>query len=235
MCQRCRLNRLSGLVSRYVFALLCGVLMSITSTRNLLVALWLCVFSAGAFGSEVLPETEETQPRTQIERFHTALLATARLDGGYDDRVALLGPELDRVFDLPRIARISAGSAWRKLDDPTKNEYLNLLRDVVLGTYVGRFDADRGQTLEVIETIEVKPGRDVVRAQITRPSGTKVALDYYLRNKRIFNVEADGVSDLSIRRTDYSSIIKAEGFAGLLSHLKTQAMKSRDSFVASRQ
>jgi len=227
MCQRCRLNRLSGLVSRYVFALLCGVLMSITSTRNLLVALWLCVFSAGAFGAEVLPETEETQPRTQIERFHTALLATARLDG--------LGPELDRVFDLPRIARISAGSAWRKLDDPTKNEYLTLLRDVVLGTYVGRFDADRGQTLEVIETIEVKPGRDVVRAQITRPSGTKVALDYYLRNKRVFNVEADGVSDLSIRRTDYSSIIKAEGFAGLLSHLKTQAMKSRDSFVASRQ
>ena len=135
---------------------------------------------------------------------------------------------------MRRIARISAGSSWRGLDAATKNEYLELLRHVVLGTYVSRFDADRGQSLEVFEAIEVRPGRDVVRAQIVRPSGTRVALDYYLRDNKVFNVEADGVSDLSIRRADYSGIIKAKGFAGLLSHLKTQVASSRSGFVAAR-
>jgi len=159
-------------------------------------------------------------------------MASARLDGGYDERVALLGSEFDRVFDLPRIARISAGSSWRDLDEPTKKEYLTLLRDVLLGTYVSRFDADRGQSLQVIEAQQVKPGRDLVRAEIVRAAGATVTLAYYLRDNRVFNVEADGVSDLSIRRADYSSLIKAEGFDGLLAHLKAQAESSRSSFVA---
>ena len=230
--------------------------MSITSTRNyvstlvladsLLGRLLACTLILAAVSTTLayaddVQVTEDTviadqqlPPKTQVERFHEALMASARLDGGYDERVALLGAEFDRVFDLPRIARISAGSSWRELDAPTKNEYLELLRNVVLGTYVSRFDADRGQLLEVLEATEVKPGRDLVRAQIVRPSGASVALGYYLRDNKVFNVEADGVSDLSIRRADYSSIIKAEGFAGLLSHLKTQAANSRRSFVAAR-
>ncbi len=227
--------------------------MSVTSTRNLVLislrGLLVCSLSLAVFNTPLsyaaaAQVTEDTTdqviadqplpPKTQIERFHVALMASARLEGGYDERVALLGSEFDRVFDLPRIARISAGSSWRQLDAPTKDEYLELLRDVVLGTYVSRFDADRGQSLEVLEATEVKPGRDLVRAQIVRANGASVALGYYLRDNKVFNVEADGVSDLSIRRADYSSIIKAEGFAGLLSHLKTQVAKSRSSFVAAR-
>jgi len=220
--------------------------MSITSTRNyvstlvladsLLGRLLACTLILAAVSTPLAyaDDAQVTEDTVIVERFHEALMASARLDGGYDERVALLGAEFDRVFDLPRIARISAGSSWRELDAPTKNEYLELLRNVVLGTYVSRFDADRGQLLEVLEATEVKPGRDLVRAQIVRPSGASVALGYYLRDNKVFNVEADGVSDLSIRRADYSSIIKAEGFAGLLSHLEPQAANSRRSFVAAR-
>jgi len=211
--------------------------MSLTSIRkrvstHLLFA-WFLVFTLLGYSQAAL--AEDAEPRLQIERFHSALMSSARLEAGYDERVALLGLEFDRVFDLPRIARISAGSSWRELDEATKSEYLEVLRDVVLGTYVSRFDADRGQMLEVLAATEVKPGRDLVRAQIVRPSGKSVALGYYLRDNRVFNVEADGVSDLSIRRADYSSIIKTEGFAGLLSHLRAQVVNSRSSFALARQ
>jgi|GEM_PF-1350863 len=218
--------------------------MSITSTRIVL-GFAFVVLNVSLMLSAPLSYAADAQPvdgsaiadqqvpaEAQVERFHVALMASARLDSGYDERVALLGSEFDRVFDLPRIARISIGATWRELDAPTKSEYLELVRDVVLGTYVSRFDADRGQLLEVLEATEVKPGRDLVRAQIVRPNGASVALDYYLRDNKVFNVEADGVSDLSLRRTEYSSIIKAEGFAGLLAHLKTRVSSSRSSFVA---
>ena len=45
-------------------------------------------------------------------------------------------------------------------------------------------------------------------------------LDYYFRGDRVFNVVADGVSDLSLRRADYNSIVKEEGYDRLLAHIR---------------
>ena len=36
----------------------------------------------------------------------------------------------------------------------------------------------------------------------------------------MFNVVADGVSDLSVRRADYNSIVKSEGYAALLERMR---------------
>ncbi len=211
------------------------------SIRWLAVALTCCGALAGAVAvrvaaDETVPPSVLSEPAggasAQVELFHEALMSSARLEAGYDARLGLLGEAFDRVFDLPRIARISAGAAWRSLDESVKQEYSRLLRDLLLGTYVSRFDADRGQKLAVLEASEVKPGQDLVRAQILRASGTSVALVYYLQDNLIFNVEADGVSDLSLRRADYSSIIKTQGFPALLEHLRDQAATFRADFMA---
>ncbi|MEE9253451.1 MAG: ABC transporter substrate-binding protein, partial [Pseudomonadales bacterium] len=54
-------------------------------------------------------------------------------------------------------------------------------------------------------------------------NGNPVRLDYYLRSSndspRIFNIVADGVSDLSVRRADYSATIEKDGFESLLASL----------------
>lgn len=184
-------------------------------------------------------QTEEaalpSSAEAQIDTLHTTLMGVARSNLGFDERVELLQQEFDRVFDLQRIARISAGSSWRGLDDDRRTEYVSLLQQVLLGTYVTRFDADRGQKLEVLETLEIKPGRTVVRARITRPSGATVSLDYYLRNGKVFNVEADGVSDLSLRRADYSRIVAADGIEGLLANLRKKIESYRSSFRSAHQ
>lgn len=192
-----------------------------------------CAAQGSLAQTEVAP-----QPRAadaQIDAFHTSLMTVARSKLGFDERVDLLQQEFDRVFDLQRIARISAGSSWRDLSDDRRTEYISLLRQVLLGTYVARFDADRGQKLEVLETLELKPGRVVVRAKITRPSGTTVSLDYYLRAGKVFNVEADGVSDLSLRRAEYSRTIAADGVSGLLANLQSKITSYRSSFRSAHQ
>lgn len=166
-----------------------------------------------------------------VDDFHAALLASARSDADFDTRAQTFGQTFDQTFDLPRIARISAGRAWRELSPADKDNYLKLLRQVVLGAYVSRFDEDRGQSLEVLESRVVSPERFVVRAQIVRPNGKKVSLDYYIRNQKVFNVVADGVSDLAVRRADYAAIIKAEGFNGLLAHLRAQSDSARETFT----
>ena len=42
------------------------------------------------------------------------------------------------------------------------------------------------------------------------------------KNWTIINVVADGVSDLALRRAEYSRVIKSKGFDGLLAHIDDQ-------------
>ena len=62
----------------------------------------------------------------------------------------------------------------------------------------------------------------MVKTELVRSSGDKVTLDYYFRDAGVFNVVADGVSDLSLRRADYNSIVKSDGYAALLEHLRSK-------------
>jgi phospholipid transport system substrate-binding protein len=67
----------------------------------------------------------------------------------------------------------------------------------------------------------------VVRTRLRRDAAADVALDYFLRDDKVFNVVADGVSDLSLRRADYNSIIKSEGYERLLEHIRDKISAAR--------
>lgn len=180
--------------------------------------LWVFGFTAHA----AAPEVSVAAARANVEAFHAALMTSARSDAELAVRLPGVATAFDDLFDVERIARISAGKAWRDLAPDARAEYVALLRDVVVSNYVSRFDTDRGQRFATLVAEEVKPQRFVVKTQIIRPNDQPVSLDYYFRVGRVFNVVADGVSDLSVRRADYAAIIKKDGFAGLLAHLRRQ-------------
>ena len=46
----------------------------------------------------------------------------------------------DRYFDLPTIAKFSAGPYWRAADTDQKTAYESAIRDVIIGTVVRNFD-----------------------------------------------------------------------------------------------
>ena len=46
----------------------------------------------------------------------------------------------DRYFDLPTIAKFSAGPYWRAADTDQKTAYESAMRDVIIGTVVRNFD-----------------------------------------------------------------------------------------------
>ena len=192
---------------------------------GLVVGLLLC---AGAGVAQAAP-VSTASVQTNVEAFHAALMTSARSDADLSARLPGVAAAFDALFDVKRIARISAGRVWRNLDENARADYVKLLRDVVVSNYVSRFDADRGQSFATLSAKEVKPQRFVVRTQINRPNNQTVSLDYYFRDGRVFNVVADGVSDLSVRRADYAAIIKADGFDGLLAHLRAQLEAAKAS------
>ena len=154
----------------------------------------------------------------KVDRFHAALIAAMQA-GGFGERMALLEPAVAEFFDVATVARISVGASWRGLSEERRAAFVRLLERLILATYADRFDSYSGQRFVRLEVATASTGT-VVKSQIQRASGEPVNLDYYFRGERVFNVVADGVSDLSLRRADYASIIRSQGFDALVEHVQ---------------
>ncbi len=171
---------------------------------------WLLSGATAAYGESAT---------ARIDRLHEALLAAMQCECASDARAAGLQPVVQALFDVTNIVRISTGRAWREFDESQRADLEGALERLIVVTYADRFDSFAGQRFEVLGEEMSRTGA-VVRTEIVRSSGERVPIDYYFRGDKVFNVVASGVSDLSLRRADYSSILKEQGYGALLAHIE---------------
>lgn len=193
-----------------------------TAMRNLCIGVALTT-SVAAFASS---------PRELVDDFHDTLLAVMQSGADFEARYGKIEPSVDRLFDLTSISRISLGRDWRNLDVATQQMFIDLLREFIIATYADRFASFNGQRFETVDDKEARPGRWVVRTHLVKSDGDIVTLDYYLREGLVFNVVADGVSDLSLRRADYAAIIERSGLEGLVSDIRQRIDEVRSGNAA---
>ena len=167
-----------------------------------------------------------THPAIEVvENLHTNLLSAMK-DGdriGYKGRYERLSPVIRSSFDLASIARVAVGRYWESFNDEQKAKFVETFTGLSIATYAWNFDAYSGERFKVISEKEQGGSQILVRTELTKSDGGKVQLDYLLHlvnNRwRIINVIADGVSDLALKRADYSNFLKNKGFEALLSKL----------------
>lgn len=185
---------------------------------------WLVLVGGLVTAGSVFAEQTESQTRSaetataNVAAFHATLAAVGKVTD-HSAREAQLAPIIAEVFDLRRISAISLGRTWRTLSEAQQDAFVELLNVLVVATYADRFDSDTGQQFVTDKVLAVKSGF-VVHTRLLRETADDVSLNYYARNGRVFNVVADGVSDLSLRRADYNSIIKNQGYPALLAHIE---------------
>jgi phospholipid transport system substrate-binding protein len=170
--------------------------------------------------------TEAEKPaadgREVVEKLQSALL-DAMKDGprlGFKGRHDFLDPVIRSSFDLPLIARISVGRYWSDFTEDQKAAMVGRFSELSVATYASRFDKFSGETFEVDSENPLKEGQVLVKTRLKKSNGETVRLDYVLLlgegQWRIINVIADGVSDISLKRGQYTSIIKRDGFDALI-------------------
>ena len=161
---------------------------------------------------------------TTVEKLHTTLLGVmqAANELGFDGRVEKLNPILNETFDFATIARIVTGQHWKEVDSDTQNRFVDTFSRLSAATYASNFDGFSGEQFKTL-SVDEKRGRYVVRTAIVKSDGEEVSLDYVVSDNdgvlQIVNVIAQGVSDLSLKRADYTAVIDNEGFDGLLGKL----------------
>ena len=162
-----------------------------------------------------------------VNELHNTLLEVMKLDGKeqFESRVKLLEPVVSNSFDFTYIARIVTGREWKKLEEADQQRFISLFHTLTVATYAKRFDAYNNETFITSSVEPLKNNRHLVRTTLNTTDET-VSLDYIVQeddsNWKIINVVANGVSDLSLKRTEYRKLIKESGFEYLLEEIQAQ-------------
>ena len=166
---------------------------------------------------------DQGSPESVVERLHEALLrAMTQADSlGYQGRYQLLNSILVESFDIPTIGRIVTGRYWKEASDDQRASFVEVFERLITATYAANFSGFSGQHFS---TISVEQGRSamIVNTELVTTEDT-IQLRYMLtggdQKWQIVNVIAQGVSDLSLKRADYTAVIKKEGFSSLINRL----------------
>lgn len=187
----------------------------------LLVAAWLVLPTPGIAEEGGTPAPERAE--AAIEHLHDVLLATMREaeELGFQGRLERIRPAVTELYDFGFMAEKSVGLGWRQLDAPAREQLVDAFSQLAIATYAARFDGHGGAHFETLSVQPASHETVLVKTRIVRGSGETVALDYRMRpvagRWRIIDVFLDGtVSELALRRSEYSGLLKRAGFDALL-------------------
>jgi phospholipid transport system substrate-binding protein len=160
-----------------------------------------------------------------VEKLHSTLLAVMK-DGdkiGYQGRYDQLSPVIQSSFDMPFISRTVLSKYWETFNSEQQSRFVETFTQLSIATYAANFEHYSGERFKTISEKEVSGGRILVQTQLVKSDGGKVELDYLLHRAdsewRVINVIAEGVSDLALKRADYSAFLKNKGFEDLVKKL----------------
>ena len=153
----------------------------------------------------------------------------------YEQRLSIVEPAVSDHFQIHTIARISLGRHWRSLSTEDQAGFQALLDDLVSSTYASRFKEDNGQVFSITATEPIATNRVRVKS-ILETSTETVTLDYQLQQEngawRIYDIVANGVSDLSLKRSNYSAMFKKGGLEPvrqeILSNIAANALEQEE-------
>ena len=170
-----------------------------------------------------------------VEDLHAVMLGVMK-DAkalGYEGRLAKLQPAIAARYDFAFMAEKSVGLAWKDFDEASRAKLVDAMARLAGATYAARMDGFAGERFETLGSQPAAQSTLVVRTQIVEGSGKTRSLDYRLRNDaqgapRIVDVFYDGtVSELAMRRSEYSALLKKGGLPELLGALEKKIAEQK--------
>ncbi len=141
----------------------------------------------------------------------------------YQGRYKKLEPVVKEVFQFEGVAQIALGSHWKKLDQAQKLTFIGVLTNLSIATYAAQFNSYAGEKFQLEEAEEPKPERITLRYVMTAPNEKPIKFEYVVNQFEgkweIINIIVDGISDLALKKAQYTSVIDREGFDKLVAKL----------------
>lgn len=176
-----------------------------------------------------ISNAEEVAPQTAVEVVENLqnLLLKVMKQGkelGYDGRYVMLDQPVRNTHAVYTIARIVLGKSWKELSDEQKKDFIEIFTRMSIATYAHNFKSYAGEEFKYISEKQRARGGKRIRTVFIESNGNQVQFDYLMRKKAdkwfIVNIIADGVSDLALKRSDYTNVLEQGGFDALQEKLE---------------
>lgn len=168
----------------------------------------------------------------QIESFYSALLDTMKRGEqlGLQGRNRLLTPVTEEVFDLAAMAELSVGPSWPSLSESEKLGIVAAFKRMTIANYAKNFAKFAGEQFLVEPLVKTRNNDKIVESKLLGSDSSSVPFNYRMHlvgdKWKIVDIYLNGyVSQLALRRADFSSTITSSGAAGLVKKINDMVDK----------
>lgn len=171
------------------------------------------------------PAAAEISARQVVESFQNVLLDSMKQgkDLGFKGRYDKLDPAVKKSHDLPKITRIVVGKQWEELTPEQQTKLEQVFTRLIISLYAHNFNNYDGENFSFVSEEETGRGGVVIHSNLHVPNDKDIKFDYMMKKKdddwQIINIIADGVSDLALKRSEYTSVLGKEGFDALIAKI----------------
>jgi phospholipid transport system substrate-binding protein len=138
------------------------------------------------------------------------------------------------TFDLPDISRFVLARYWRTATPEQQQEFVKLFEDMQVLNWAQRFKDYKGESLQVLSSAKDGDKSFTVDSQLNRPAAGPMPVVWKVHTAddgkiRITDIVVEGVSMSITQRSDYNSLLQANGgkFDELLKALRTKIDQMR--------
>jgi len=133
------------------------------------------------------------------------------------------------MFDFELMARLSIGRAWKKLDDTTKKEFVEIYVKRMEKSYSNKIDQYTDEKVIIEDLKQPKPNKAILITYLASKND-KLTIDYkfYHPKKKkpnkdewlIYDVVIAGVSIIKTDRAQFSEVLKSHDINYLMEQMK---------------
>lgn len=173
---------------------------------------------------EIKKEQSLTAKKTVLS-FQSGLLDVMKqgVNLSFKGRYDKLEPIVMGSHDIAKITRIVVGKEWKTFSVDQKSSLTNVFTRLSISAYAHNFKDFSGESFSFISEKETARGGKIINTVLVLPDDKDVKFDYMLKKKgdswKIINIVANGVSDLALKRSEYTSILKRDGFDVLIAKI----------------
>jgi phospholipid transport system substrate-binding protein len=159
----------------------------------------------------------------QIELFYAALIDNMKngRELGVQGRYRQLAPVAEDTFDLGAMARLTVGPAWSTMSETDQKAITDAFGRLTFSNYAKNFASFGGQQFVVDAMVKMRNEDKIVESKLVRPSRSTVPFNYRMHlvgdKWKVIDVYLNGyVSQVALRRADFSSTVASSGASGLV-------------------
>lgn len=190
-------------------------------------ALIACLLIVG-FGERSRADVLEDGARQFIQSVaDKAIKSLTAADTPKPERVNRFRILFNESFAVKSIGKFVLGRYWKRASKEEQAEYLGLFEDLMVVSYVDRFNTYAGEALKLKDARTENEQTVTVFSEIKRPGGTKaIVVNWRVATNgtiyKIVDVMIEGASMSTTLRSDFVSIVRQKNgkVAGLIEELK---------------